>query len=244
MSLSTRQRTQPRVAYPHLGFFFDGEFVARLTFILHPFASAVCWINSLAARSPRSVVRTPVHVHKPFRWITPLTPTRGAGPAECSPSVSRNSVTTSLYRRLLLDAFEKAPASIAAIAISIATCADFTSTPVTNLASCSRLVVIIMGLPLARSTLARHFPGSRSKACTMNCLYSMVNDFDYRRYQYQRPRPCNATTAAIMTAASIMRMASFILPTGRAKHASRRHTGKKRPPSVESGPLVVSMSER
>ena len=149
-----------------------------------------------------------------------------------------------IYRRPLLDAFKKAPASIAAIAISVAACADFASTPVTNLASCRRLVVIIIAFPLARSTLARHFPGSRSKACTMNCLYSMANDFDCRGYQYQRPRPCNATTAATMTAASIMRMASFILPTGRAKRAPRRHTGKKRPPSVESGPLVASMSER
>jgi hypothetical protein len=135
----------------------------------------------------------------------------------CSPRVSPNSLITSLYRRPLLDAFENAPASIAAIAISIAACADFASTPVINFASCRRLVVIIMALPLARSTLARHFPGSRSRACTMNCLYSMSNDSDCRRYQYQRPRPCNATTAATMTAASIMRMASFILPTGRAK---------------------------
>jgi hypothetical protein len=101
----------------------------------------------------------------------------GAEPLRCLPSVSRNSVTTSLYRRPLLDAFEKAPASIAAIAISIATCADFTSTPVTNLASVRRLVVIIMAFPLARSTLARHFPGSRSKARTMNCLYSTAKDF-------------------------------------------------------------------
>ena len=35
------------------------------------------------------------------------------------------------------------------------------STPVTNLASCRRLVVIIIAFPLARSTLARHLPGSR-----------------------------------------------------------------------------------
>jgi hypothetical protein len=69
-----------------------------------------------------------------------------------------------------------------------------------------------MAFPLARSTLARHLPGSRSKACTMNCLYSMANDFDCRRYQYQRPRPCNATPAATMIAASIMRIASFIFP--------------------------------
>ena len=148
----------------------------------------------------------------------------GAEPLRCLPSVSRNSVTTSLYRRPLLDAFEKAPASIAAIAISIATCADFTSTPVTNLASVRRLVVIIMAFPLARSTLARHLPGSRSKACTMNCLYSMVNDFDYRRYQYQRPRPCNATPPATIIAAGIVRIASFILPAGLAKRAQSPHT--------------------
>ena len=69
----------------------------------------------------------------------------------------------------------------------------------------------------------------------MNCLYSMGNDFDYRRYQYQRPRPCNATPAATMIAASIMRIASFILLAGRAKHllirapfkVGRRYTGKK-----------------
>jgi hypothetical protein len=116
-----------------------------------------------------------------------------AGSAEFPPRVPPNCATTSLYRRLILDTFEKAPASIAAIAISIAACGDFASTPVTNLASCRRLVVIIKALPLARSTLARHLPGSRSKACTMNCLYSMPNDFNYRRYWYQRTRLCKAT---------------------------------------------------
>jgi hypothetical protein len=123
----------------------------------------------------------------------------------------------------LLNAFEKAPASIAAIAISIAAGADFASTPVTNLASCRRLVVIIMAFPLVRSTLARHLPGSRSKACTLNCLYSMANDFDCRRYQYQRPRPCNAAPAATMIVASIMRIAIFISPAGRAKRAHTLH---------------------
>ena len=69
----------------------------------------------------------------------------------------------------------------------------------------------------------------------MNCLYSMANDFDYRGYQYQQPRPCNATPAATMIAGTIMRIASFILPAGRAKHllirapfkVGRRYTGKR-----------------
>jgi hypothetical protein len=51
----------------------------------------------------------------------------------------------------------------------------------------------------------------------MNCLYSMANDFDYRKYPYQRPRPRNATPEATMIAASIMRIASFILSAGLAK---------------------------
>jgi hypothetical protein len=131
----------------------------------------------------------------------------------------------------LLNAFEKAPASIAAIAISIAACADFASTPVTNLASCRRLVVIIMAFPLVRSTLARHLLGSRSKACTLNCLYSMANDFDCRRYQCQRPRPCNAAPAETMIVASIMRIAIFISPAGRAKraHSSPERSARKTP---------------
>jgi hypothetical protein len=94
---------------------------------------------------------------------------------------SETSVATIVWHyRRLLDAFEKAPASIAAIAISIATCADFTSTPVTNLASVRRFVIAIMAFPSARTTLARHFPGSRSNARTTNCLYSMANNSDYR----------------------------------------------------------------
>ncbi len=95
-----------------------------------------------------------------------------------APHLSEQRTHLTIYRRPFLDAFEKAPASIAAIAISVAACADFASTPVTNLASCRRLVVIIMAFPLARSTLARRLPGSRSKACTMSCLYSMADESD------------------------------------------------------------------
>jgi len=40
-----------------------------------------------------------------------------------------------------------------------------------------RLVVAIMAFPLARWTLARHFPGSPSKARTTNCLYSTAENF-------------------------------------------------------------------
>src|ERR1700731_3753471 len=71
---------------------------------------------------------------------------------------------------------EKAFASIAAMAMRIAASAAVASKPVMNLSSALRRRAIALNrtFPLARSTLARHFPGSRSKAFTTNCLYSMA----------------------------------------------------------------------
>ena len=67
---------------------------------------------------------------------------------------------------------EKEPASTAAMAIDIAAAARGASRPVIN--SCSFLrPMVIKGFPLARRTLPRHFPGSRSNAPITNCLYSI-----------------------------------------------------------------------
>jgi len=78
-------------------------------------------------------------------------------------------------RRLSLSEIrEKTFASIAAMAIRIAASAAVTSMQVMNLSIALRLWVLALNsaFPLARWTLARHFPGSRSKAFTTNCLYS------------------------------------------------------------------------
>jgi hypothetical protein len=68
---------------------------------------------------------------------------------------------------------EKALASIAAMAIRDAAFASVASIPVMNLLNAfrRRLLALNRAFPLARSTLARHFPGSRSKAQTTNCMY-------------------------------------------------------------------------
>jgi hypothetical protein len=78
-------------------------------------------------------------------------------------------------RRLSLSEIrENALASIAAMAIRIAASAAVASMQVVNLSIALRLRVIALNnaFPLARWTLARHFPGSLSKAFTTNCLYS------------------------------------------------------------------------
>jgi hypothetical protein len=80
------------------------------------------------------------------------------------------------WRLSLYEIREKALASIAAMAICIAASAAVASMPVMNLSSAlrRRASAFRRAFPLARSTLARHFPGSRSKALTTNCLYSMA----------------------------------------------------------------------
>src|ERR1700732_483019 len=62
------------------------------------------------------------------------------------------------------------------MAMRIAASAAVASMPVMNLSSAlrRRAIAFRRAFPLARSTLARHFPGSRSKALTTNCLYSMA----------------------------------------------------------------------
>jgi hypothetical protein len=62
------------------------------------------------------------------------------------------------------------------MAIRIAASAAVASMPVMNLSSAlrRRAMALKRTFPLARSTLARHFPGSRSNALTTNCLYSMA----------------------------------------------------------------------
>lgn len=67
---------------------------------------------------------------------------------------------------------ENTPEFIAVMAISIAADAFGASKAVTNSSSFLRLLAR-NGLPLGRRTLARHLPGSRSKALTTNALYSM-----------------------------------------------------------------------
>jgi hypothetical protein len=69
---------------------------------------------------------------------------------------------------------ENAFASIAAMAIRIAASAAVASMQVMNLSIALglRFLALNSGIPLARWTLARHFPGSRSKAFTTNFLYS------------------------------------------------------------------------
>ena len=57
----------------------------------------------------------------------------------------------------------------------------------------------------------------------MNCLYSMANDPDYRRYQYQRPRPCNATPVTIAVVTSIMATVVVMM----LRYATRRMLGMK-----------------
>ena len=77
-------------------------------------------------------------------------------------------------RLSLSEICETASASIAAMAIRIAASAAVVSMLVINLSIALRLRVIALNnaFPLARWTLARHFPGSLSKAFTTNCLYS------------------------------------------------------------------------
>ena len=57
----------------------------------------------------------------------------------------------------------------------------------------------------------------------MNCLYSMANDFDYRGYQYQQPRPCNAMPVTITVVTSIMVTVVVMMPW----YATRRMLGMK-----------------
>jgi hypothetical protein len=66
---------------------------------------------------------------------------------------------------------EKAPRSMAVTAICIARSGVVASIPVTN----SRIFArpFQRSLPSVRRTLARHFPGSRSNAWTVNFLYSI-----------------------------------------------------------------------
>jgi hypothetical protein len=71
----------------------------------------------------------------------------------CEESASQSSEANSRRRRLFSERFENAPASIAASAISIAACDDFTSIPVTNLASFGRSAITIMARH-ARCSLA------------------------------------------------------------------------------------------
>ena len=57
----------------------------------------------------------------------------------------------------------------------------------------------------------------------MNRLYSMSNDSDCRKYQYQRPRPCNATPVTIAAVTSIMATVVIMMP----RYATRRMLGMK-----------------
>jgi hypothetical protein len=102
---------------------------------------------------------------------------KGAGPAVCSSRISITFSYLRAWRMSLVEIREKAFALIAAMAIRIAVSAADASIPVMNLASAlrRRLIALKRTFPLARSTLARHFPGSRSKALTTNCLYSTTD---------------------------------------------------------------------
>jgi hypothetical protein len=51
----------------------------------------------------------------------------------------------------------------------------------------------------------------------------MANDPDYRRYQYQRPRPCNATPVTIAVVTSIMATVVVMM----LRYATRRMLGMK-----------------
>src|SRR5580700_1542967 len=108
------------------------------------------------------------------------------------------------------------------MAIRIAASAAVASMPVTNLSSALRRWAIAFkrALPLARSTLARHFPGSRSKALTTNCLYSMAAPLAHESVADYGGRwaavCCNAERVALMRP---WRGAELLLPL-RAKEYS------------------------
>jgi hypothetical protein len=122
------------------------------------------------------------------------------------------------------------------MAIRIAASAAVASMPVTNLSSALRRWAIAFkrALPLARSTLARHFPGSRSKALTTNCLYSMatppVTHESVAEYGGRWAVLCyNAEPVALNAAAAQCGIAA--LPSGKTSALPGSHQ-RRNPPSL------------